>query len=168
SDRLFWFGGAGWERNIFAGIDNRYSAGGGLGNIWRSEDRVKFRTDYALTYTKQEDVVKDPNFDDTFLGARFSWAFQHAFGSSTTYGNDFIINENLHDTTDLRGDMTNWVSVTMTSKLALKVSLQWLYDNEPSDVAASDPSGLLPPGQVVLVELEKFDSIFTSSLVVKF
>ena len=64
--------------------------------------------------------------------------------------------------------MVNSLQVAMSSNLALKVSLQWLYDNMPSFTEATDPGGLLAPGQVALVELEKLDTIFTLSLVVNF
>src|SRR5262249_43994507 len=55
SPRVFWFTGAGWTRNRFAGVENRYEGSGGLGNVWVDTDRAKFRTDYALSYTKEED-----------------------------------------------------------------------------------------------------------------
>ena len=34
TDRFFWFVGGGWDRNTFAGIENRYNGVGGVGNIW--------------------------------------------------------------------------------------------------------------------------------------
>jgi putative salt-induced outer membrane protein YdiY len=165
SEKFFWYGGVGWDRNQFAGIDNRYAVMGGVGNIWSNTDTLKFRTDYALTYTKEEDVVPNPDVKDKFGGVRFSWNYLHKFGDSTTYGNDFIVDENLNDTQDYRGDMTNWVAVAMSKRLALKVSLQWLYDHQPALVEVTDPNGVLPSQ---LVPLETLDTIFTTSLVVKF
>jgi len=164
TEKFFWFAGAGWDRNTFAGIDNRYTGFGGVGNQWVDTEKVKFRTDYSLTYTKEDDVVSDPNFDDTFLGARFSWTYFHKFGENTTYGNDLVINENLDETSDWRGDMTNWVSVAMNSRLALKVSLQWLYDNDPS----LELIDLLGTTQQVTAELDELDTVFTASVVVNF
>ena len=164
--RFFWYGGAGWERNRLAGLDSRYWGAGGVGNIWMDTDTIKFRTDYSLTYTMQKDVVQAPDTKDNFLGARFAWVYSHKFGANTTYGNDFVLDENLDDTSDFRGDMTNWVAVAMSDKLALKVGLQWLYDHVPAYVEANDP-GPYTAGPD-LVELDTLDSIFTASLVVKF
>jgi putative salt-induced outer membrane protein YdiY len=171
SDRFFWFAGAGWDRNEFAGIRDRYTGFGGVGNIWVDNEKVKFRTDYAVTYTKQDDVIEDPDFDDTFGGARFSWAYLHHFGENTTYGNDLVLQANLEESDDWRGDMINWVAVAMSSKLALKLSLQWLYDNQPAleEVplfATNDTS--LPSIGTVLIELDELDTIFTASLVANF
>jgi hypothetical protein len=69
--------------------------------------------------------------------------------------------------------MVNSVAVTMSDRLALKISLQWLYDNEPSFEAVPlfdmDPS---IPGAVLLGQvprqLDNLDTIFTTSLVINF
>ena len=46
SDRFFAYAGTGWERNTFAGFDNRASFAGGLGNIWveKEQSRTRSRT----------------------------------------------------------------------------------------------------------------------------
>jgi putative salt-induced outer membrane protein YdiY len=165
---FYWYGFAGWERNRFSGIENRTTVAGGVGNIWRDTDRLKFRTDYSATYTNEQDVVEPPGFDGTFAGVRVTSTYQQSFGAVTVFGDDFIFDEDLSTPSNWRGDMANWVSVTMAAHLALKVSLRWLYDNQPAQAAAQDPQGLLPPGSVALYDLDKLDSIFTASLVVKY
>jgi len=173
TDRFYWYAGAGWERNHPSGLDSRYWGAGGVGNIWYDTDTRKFRTDYSITYTDQTDIVETPDFEYTFMGARFSWNFLQKFGTNTTYGNDFVVDENLNETSDYRGDMTNWVAVTMSQRLALKVSLQFLYDHVPAYAEAIDPGDpTIPiteftPGRD-LVQLDSLDTIFTVSLVAKF
>jgi len=172
TDRFFWFAGGGWDRNTFAGVQNRYTGFGGVGNIWADKDDLKFRTDYAATFTNQEDVVKDPNTQSSFAGARFSSSLQKKLGSNTLYSNDLVIDENLSDTKDLRANMTNAVAVAINKKLALRVSLQWLYDNQPS-FKTIDLFSALPPTAsnnvgTVTFQLDKLDTIFTTSLVVNF
>jgi hypothetical protein len=165
TERFFWYGGAGWDRNEFAGVENRYMAFGGVGNIWWSRDDLKFRTDYAATYTDQEDVV---GTSDSFAGVRFSWDYSNKLGSTTTYANVFILDENLDETSDWRGDMTHSLSVTMSERLALKTSLQWLYDNEPSFGTVTVDSNGAPVVPAVLYQLDELDTIFNVSLVVDF
>ena len=168
TDRFFWFGTAGWDRNTFAGIDNRYAVAAGVGNIWDTPDTIKFRTDYALSYTDQEDVVEVPGIDNTFMGVRVSWNYWHKFGAVTEYVNEFIGDENLEETTDWRLNMINSVTVALSGRLALKVSLQWLYDHQPAfeTLPLFDGTGA-PTGVTVISELDELDSIFTSSLVLK-
>lgn len=169
TDRLFWYAGAGWDRNRPAGIQNRYSGAGGVGNVWIEEDRHKFRTDYALSYTKQENVVEVPGADESFLGLRVSGKYLHTLGANATYGNDLIVDGNLDETSDYRADMTTWAAVAMSARLALKVSLQWLYDHEPSFENIEDLLDLLPPsGPTASAQLDDLDTIFTVSLVASF
>src|SRR6266704_6701320 len=94
SGRVFWFAGGGWTRNRFAGVQNRYEATGGIGNVWRDTDRAKFRTDYALSYTREDDVIQAPDIKDSFAGFRFSWKYEHKFGDTTTFCDELIIDEN--------------------------------------------------------------------------
>ena len=172
SPKFFWFGGAGWERNEPAGIENRYAAVAGVGNRWWDNEDFKFRTDYGVTFTKQEDVVEVPGVDDTFAGLRLSWSYLNKFGKNTTYTNDLIIDENLDETDDWRADMLQGLSVTMSEHLALKVGLRWLYDHQPSFellTANFDTAGNpVTPAVTELAELDEFDSIFTVSLVVNY
>ena len=170
--RFFWFAGAGWDRNEFAGIENRYVGFGGFGHNWFDTDRRKWRTDYSATGTKQDNVLDDPDFDDTFFGIRLSSTFLQKFGAHDvgTFGNDTIIDENLNETKDWRVNMTNWVALNLSSHLALKVSLQWLYDNLPSfkEVDLFDPAD---PGNTTdthPVELDDLDTLFTTALVIKY
>lgn len=167
TERFFWNAFAGWDRNRFAGIDNRYTAGGGVGNIWRNDDRIKFRTDYSATYTRREDVVPDPSRKENFAGIRVASDYQQKIGASTTYVNTTVLDDNVSDTSDWRGDMINSIAVSMSSKLALKASLRWVYYNKPAlvEVPVVDAGGV-PTGASVKAELDSLDTIFTTSLVI--
>ncbi len=171
SEKLFWYTGGGWERNRPAGIEDRYLVEGGLGNIWRNDDDLKFFTEYAITWTDQENVVILADVDETWIGARFSWKYLNKFGANTTYENLMVLDANLEEGSRWRGDMINSISVSMSSRLALKVSLQWLYENEPAstDGELFNPGNPpTPTGTTVPIQLDELDSIFTASLVVNF
>ena len=166
SDFLFWYGGAGWDRNRFSGIENRIVVEGGLGNIWIDRDDLKFKTTYALTYTDQEDVVEVPDQDGSFAGVRVGWDYLNKFGANTVYQNVLTVDDNLEETSDWRADMLNSLTVSMSQRLALKAGLRWLYDAQPAFTAVPLQDGLgVPTGEVALVELEELDTIFTTSLV---
>jgi len=165
SDRFFWYTGVGWDRNEPAGIENRYIAEGGVGNVWFDTDDVKFKTNYALTYTDQEDVFPVPGLEDTFIGARFAWDYMNKLGENTTYTNVLVLDDNLDETSDWRADMSNGLAVAMSEKLALKVGLKLLYDNEPAIELIPDT---LDPLNPVPFPLEELDTILLISLVVDF
>lgn len=172
STRFFWYGGAGWDRNRFAGIQDRYVVAGGVGNLWFNSETLKWRTDYSATYTDQENVVDDPGFDGSFFGVRITSSFMKKMGSTTTYTNDAIFDENGEESKDFRANMINGLSVQMTTHLALKVSLQWLYDHAPAnrslDLYDINPDNGGTKQTTVTEELDELDSIFTTSLVINF
>ena len=66
-------------------------------------------------------------------------------------------------------DWTNSLKVGINSRLALKVSLQLLYDNVPANEAIDleFPRGT-PTGQTVLNPVEDLDTLITTSLVIDF
>lgn len=175
--RFFWHAGAGWERNRFSGIENRYTVLGGLGNNWFDTDELKFRTTYAATYTDQEDVAMDPNVNGTFVGARVTSELTKKFGAASQFRDGLVLDANLEDSSDFRAEWLNSLTVSLTTHLALKVSLQVLFDNEPSSMEVDEiepvtPSTPFPPGtptgDKALFQLGKTDSIFASSLVINY
>jgi putative salt-induced outer membrane protein YdiY len=168
--RNHWFVEAEWRRNEFAGFSNRYALLAGLATDWKDGERLRFRTDAALSWTKQDDVVDDPSVDDAWLGARFGWQLAAKIGQNAEYANDFVLDLNLDETEDLRLDMTNSLSVSFTGHLALKVSHRILFDNLPSleEIDLFDPADLTTPVGKVATPLDEVDTWFNASLVVSF
>lgn len=166
---LYWFAGAGWEQNEFAGFDSRVSGVAGVGKVWLDDKTARLKTDAGLTFTDEEPLVDNPAIDTSFLGARLSYDYWRQLFGSTTYVSGLILDLNADDTDDLRADFVNSLSVSMTERLALKVALQLLYDHQPGFVGVPifRPTGT-PTGDVALAELDDLDSIFTVSLVANF
>ena len=162
SEALFAFGGAGWDRNTFAGVNNRYAFVGGAGRAWFAEDTRRLKTDLGLTYTIQDDVVKNPEVDDSFLGIRASYDYLRKLTDNTEFTSVLVADQNLNETSDLRTDWTNSLAVAMSDRLALKTSYQLLYDKTPALVAVP-----LGDGEV-LVPLGKVDGVFTVAIVASF
>jgi hypothetical protein len=176
SEKFYWTAGLDWERNRPAGVENRYVAFGGVGNIWWSRDDLKFRTDYSLTYTSQEDVGPKPRDERDFAGARFSWAYLNKFGKVTTYTNDFVLDLDFDETDAWRFNMVQGLAVAMSERLALKVGLEWQYQNRPPMATAEvwlgnpfeDDTATRVPDTTFEYDREKLDTIFTTSLVINF
>jgi len=168
-ERSFVFAGAGWTRNTFAGVRNRYTVVAGAGNRWVDGDGTLLKSDYGFTYNIQDDVVETPGRDNSFAGLRVTAEAQRAISATTKFHSQLITDENLKQTKDLRADWTNALTVSINSNLALKTSYEVLYDNQPS--LASIPLLLAdgsPSGDKVAVPLKKVDSVFTVALVVNF
>jgi putative salt-induced outer membrane protein YdiY len=168
SDRLFYTAGAGWERNRFSGIDNRWLVDTGLGYIVFNHDRTSFRGSAGMTHTK-EDYAVDDGQDDAFFGARLGWDFRQKLLQNTTFTHTLIADENLEDTGDLRVDAQLGLHVAMSSKLGLKVNWRLLWDNQPA-LAEYDlftPGGA-HTGFTVIAPYKELDQGFSVSLVFSF
>lgn len=165
SDRHFWNVGIEGLKNELAGVDLRIVAQGGLGQVWVDREDAHLKTRTALTFTREEDLAGN---EDEFAGLRLGADYDRGWGENTTFGGEAVVDVNADETDDLRLDWTNWVSVSMSERLALKLSLKLLYDNLPSTV----PAPLFTPDGVetgsVPVELDELDTLFTAALVVRF
>jgi putative salt-induced outer membrane protein YdiY len=167
SERFYTLVGADWLRNTFAGIDSRVLLAAGAGNIWLDDERTRLSTDYAATYSFQEDVVDNPFIKSKFPGLRLAYDFWWQLTGSTEFESRLITDFNLDTTEDIRADFTNSLPISISSKLAFKPSLQLLWRNDPALTALElmAPDGT-PTGETVLVPLDKLDSFFTVALVV--
>jgi len=192
SKKVFWNAGGSWDSNEDAGIINRYIAFGGLGHRWSDEEDLHFSTSYGLSATNREEDEPDPEKDDSFAGLRVGWDYLNKLGKVTTFESDLTANMSLSDTADYNLDFINSVAVSMSTHLKLKVSLQWLYANEPAledvDILARailvDPDGTPGSGDEFFETVESggaelelgedsirkdgLDTIFRTSLVVTF
>ena len=169
--KLYWLAGAGWLRDLNAGIENMSAVFGGLGNTWWDRKDSHFLTDYAMTYADRDEEIEDPLLDGRFPAFRFSLDYMNEFGKHGQYDNDFIILANLANLEDYQFDWTNSLTSHLTKLLALRVSLQLLYRNIPAleelDLLPVPPSEApsLPIGTVP-VRRKKLDTLFKVTLVV--
>ncbi len=166
SERFFAYGGVDWLRNTFAGIDSRFVLAAGGGNSWLDQPTQRFKTHYAVTYTLQQDVVERPDADQNFPGARLGWEYWNQLTATSTFDSELLVDLNLADTGDVRYDLTNGLAVSVSDKLALKPSLQFIYRTRPSltSVPLFTPGGE-GTGETVLTELDKLDTFFRLALV---
>jgi putative salt-induced outer membrane protein len=164
SERTFAYASGGWVRNRPAGVDNRFTGAVGLGRKLIDTERTHFQADVGATITSAERLVGGT---DSFAGARFSWDFGHQLTESTKFASLLIVDENLADTDDLRGEFDNSIAVNMSETLALKTALKLLFDNQPAfeqvDLFAT-PGG--PSIGSVPVELDGLDTQLTVALVI--
>jgi len=193
SPKVFWNTGASWYRNDDAGILNRYVVFAGLGNEWVDSSRRRFATSYGISYTDREEEEPDPEKERRFAGARAGWDYTEHINAATTFDSQFWWNLGFADPTDYSFNTLNALTVSVDSRVSLKVSVQWLYENEPAlesdlDVIAFvevvNPDGVpgsgderfrtLESGGTKLVlgakdaRKDKLDTVIRTALVIKF
>ncbi|MDH3207325.1 MAG: DUF481 domain-containing protein [Gemmatimonadota bacterium] len=165
--QAYLFGGAGWERNTFSGIQNRYATVAGVGRTWVDAESGRFKTDVGATYTIQKDVDPVPGKDDAFGGLRFSIDAMRRLSESAEFTSLLVVDENLEDTEDLRGNWINSLTLSLSEALAFKTSLQLLYDRQPAllSVPLVDGTGV-PTGLTGSTPADEVDNILTFTLVI--
>jgi uncharacterized protein DUF481 len=191
--RWFWNAGGSWYSNDDAGILNRYVAFAGVGNKWVDNQRRRFATSYGVSHTDREEEESDPEKDRHFIGVRVAWDYTEHFNAGTTFDSDLATNVNLSDSSDHSISTLNAVTVSVTNHVAIKASVQWLFENKPAlktdlDVIAYvelvNPDGMPGTGderfrttasggtKLVLgsadARKEKLDTIIRTALVIKF
>jgi putative salt-induced outer membrane protein YdiY len=167
SDRLFYTAGAGWERNRFSGIDNRWLVDTGIGYIFLNNDRTSFRSAVGITYTDEQYTVEDGR-DGSFVGARLGWDFSQKLFQNTTFTHTLLLDENLEETDDLRADAQFGLHVAMSSRLGLKVNWRLLWDNQPALAEFPLWVGGVDTGTTVFAPYKKLDQGVSVSLVFSF
>ena len=156
SEKAVWNAGASWDRNLTdgSGVESRFIGFAGLGHVWWDREDFKFSTNYSLSYTDRRETTPDPEKDDSFTGVRFDWAYSNDLtkNKTVTYTNTWTINASLADADDYGFDLVNGIGVSMTKRIALKISLQWLYNNLPPletvDLDCANPDPNDPRGSV--------------------
>lgn len=168
SERVAVFVQSGWTRNTFAGVRGRYATGVGMSTRWSSGERWRLRTGYGLTYTRQQDVVTDPDVSPGYWGAQLSAEHERGFGGGAEWASALVLDGNAADPQDLRADWTNSVSVAMNEHLGLKTTLGLLFDNRPALATAPLRSPNGEDAGTVLVRRRKLDQTLTVALVISF
>jgi putative salt-induced outer membrane protein YdiY len=158
--------GLSWDRNRFAGVDDRVIATTGLGFAWVERARTQIKTSAGVTYTVRQYVGEDWS---SFAGFRFSLQGEQKVLDNSKLSTQFVFDENLQEMRDWRFDWINSVTASISKSLALKLSLRMLYTNVPALQnlplldALGDPTGLTVP-----YPLKKLDTFLTTSIVINF
>jgi putative salt-induced outer membrane protein YdiY len=165
SERLFYTLGAGWERNRFSGIENRWVVDTGIGYIFINHARTSFRGAAGATYTSEDYTVSDGQ-DGSFIGARVGWDFRQQLFSATTFTHSLIGDQSFEDSAARRVDAQFGLHAAMSSTLGLKVNWRILYNNQPpSTEVPLFATGGVPTGITVLAPYKKTDQGLSVSLV---
>ncbi len=171
SERWYTFAQGGWDRNTFAGYDSRWLGALGVGWIAVDREKMHLKFDVAGTFTSE-----DPVFGATreFGGIRLAYDYLNHLTSNTDFISTLIVDENLNETSDLRADWYNALEVSLSERIALKTGFRVLWRNDPltQGIALFDPDGNPVDdgtGAQVQVpyELDAFDTMFTTALVLK-
>ncbi len=160
NERLNWYARVGWYRDEFAGIDNSYTAGGGIGYLFFKNDTHALNGEIGVGYVQEKFV---DGTDTDFAELRGFLNYERELSKTSKLFSELEILENLDETSDIRANGLLGVSANLSDRIALAVSYALKYDAEPVVVLLSDPG--FPD---VEFEFDDLDTIFKASLVINF
>ena len=165
-DGLMGQAGLSWDRNRFAGVDDRIIFTLGFGYNVIARKRTQLKTSAGLTYTMRQYVGLDM---ESFAGFRLTVSGEQKVLDSSSLTTALIFDDNLKKSSDWRFDWANSVTASISKSLALKVSLRTLYANLPAlqSLPLFDLVGQ-PTGLTVPYPLKKLDNFLTTSIVINF
>jgi putative salt-induced outer membrane protein YdiY len=158
--------GMGWDRNRFAGVENRIVFNAGLGYNVINRKKTQLKTSAGLTFTRRQYVGQDAI---SFAGFRWTLTGEQKISGSSVAATAFIFDDNLKRGPDWRFDWANSVTASISKALALKVSLRTLYTHVPAlqNLPLLDDLGE-DTGLTVPYPLRKLDAFLTTSVVINF
>jgi putative salt-induced outer membrane protein YdiY len=166
SGRLVVQGGASWDRNRFAGVDDRVMLSAGFGYSWIENPRTIVKSSAGMTYTLRQYVGQGT---ESFAGFRITTSGDRKLSKSSSVASVFVFDDNLKRMTDWRFDWTNSLSASINKSMALKLGLRTLYAHLPANQSLplidllGEPTGLFVP-----YPLRHLDLFLTTSIVVNF
>lgn len=130
NEQIYSFGIAGWTRDRFAGVDDRYHMG--LGGGWKFLTGPKhfFVGELGATYTSEK-YLDETNKD--YLGSRVFSQYEYAFTEKNRFSQSL---EYLYDFDDAKNYNVNSETAliaALNGNLSLKMSCVVKYDHVPVD-----------------------------------
>jgi uncharacterized protein DUF481 len=174
TERFFWDLGGTLERDEFAGLKLRSIGVAGVGYMFDNKSDSTVTVGVGATFTSQSEVVDDPSTENSFAGLRGTLEGDKKFGDrrQNTFSTQFILDENLQQTDDLRFNWNTSLAFSISSHTDFKVGVQLAYDNLPQLVEfpffQRVGAGLVETQQRKTAPAEKLDTTVTVALVIKF
>ena len=168
TDRFFWYAGASWFQNFFAGIDDRYIAGGGLGYTVVKSARNTLKLELGADYTREDPLGNPPPVQletSSFVGLHGFLGYELQVSEKSKLTEDLNLFANLETSDAWRATSVTAFTAGFTNSLALKISYAVAYSNEPPvKVIPANPG----PGPDAIYQFEDTDTILTAALVINF
>jgi putative salt-induced outer membrane protein len=128
SARFGAYGLGGFERNVFAGIAQRYEEGAGLTAKAVDQTHDLLRFEGGISFIQQRSVAR---IRETFGAARAAARYKHGFGDATYFEQGVELLANLQNSEDRRVNTETVLVAPISKRIALKAAYLVRFDNQP-------------------------------------
>jgi putative salt-induced outer membrane protein len=119
-----------WDRDPFAGFDQRYDSSVGLGRELLSKPKDVLILELGGGYTNEQRTVTGVN---DFVSGRAYSKYTHSFTGAAYFSQDAEYIANFTHSDDYRFNAETALMATLTNKLGLKISYQINFVNKPPE-----------------------------------
>jgi putative salt-induced outer membrane protein len=147
SARFGAYGLGGFERNVFAGIAQRFEEGAGLTAKALAQAHDGLTVEGGISFVQQRSVAR---VRETFGAGRAAAQYKHGFGEATYFQQGVELLANLQNSDDRRVNTETILVAPISKRIALKASYLVRFDNQPE------------PG------FQKSDRVFTTGIQITF
>jgi putative salt-induced outer membrane protein YdiY len=117
-----------FDRNVFAGIEQRFDEGAGVALIPVNRGRNHLELDLGATYVEQRSTTA---VEDNYTAATGTIAYQYNFGKDTYFKESLEDISDLKTTADYRLDSHTDLVAPLSKHIAIKVGYEIRYSNLP-------------------------------------
>ncbi len=158
---IFWYVMGSWYRSQPAGIDSRSNGNGGVGYRFLESDVTTLVGEFGIGVTREQQVQGEAMTFADLRGA-FEWKQKVTETTDFELGSEALWSA--ANTDDLRIKAMAAATVRVSSKLALRVSYDLRFDNDPATVIVD----IVPDEPPAPFTLNTTDRSIGASLVLKF
>lgn len=140
TNRWFWTLLGGYDRNDELGVEDRWSAGGGMGRFFVRNNALELMFQGGLLASREFRTDRTNDELSAYLGGSIAW-FRHRFPNTDIRADAFL----LPSLTDSGRVRTNWdisVAREIIEDLALDLTVYYTTDNKAPDASSSDDWGV--------------------------
>ncbi len=128
TDRFYTAGLAGWKKDVFAGIENRYYGGPSAGYFLIKEKHHELKIESGLDYVNEEYSNGD-EYD--FMQGRSYGVYEWAFTRKSKLNQEVEYLIDLSETDNYKLNSLSALTIAINSMLSLKLSYEINYTNRP-------------------------------------
>ncbi len=144
--RFYAAGNVGWEKDEFAGIDNRYYLGPSVGYKFLTGPKHLLLGETGLDYVKEEYT---DNTDNNFIRGRIYGQYVYAFSEKTKLKKTLEFLYDFNDSQNFNINSETSLTTLLSDQFSLKTSYEVKYDNDPTPETLHETDTILSVALVV-------------------
>ena len=159
--KVYLFGLAGWDRNVFAGVSRRFEETIGLSYHALSLPNDDLAFEVGLSQFQQRNTIATAGggFDDNFTAGRLAGMYTRKISGASFLTQNLELIPNFSDSKDFRLNSESALVAPISTNIGLKLGYVVRYDNLP---------GLRPPPATSGARFKKTDRFLTAGISISY